>query len=133
MELFKKLVSVILISTISLTSNIAGAEEGGNTQDKPIAVEPIVTNLQGSPDQYIEVDISLKVADPAVSDKIRTYMPAIRNAMILLLGSKNASQLSSTEGKQQLVRESKDAFNHLLGLTEKNGITDVLFGYFVMQ
>jgi len=119
-------------------ANVANAEEGGGKaegggNDLFAKVDAIVVNLMGPTQQYIQVEMTLKLAKPDVGDRVKLYMPVIRHKMILLLSSKDAAQLGSTEGKQKLVQESKVAVNQALGLSDKEGVTDVLFDSFIIQ
>jgi flagellar FliL protein len=60
-------------------------------------------------ERYAQVGITLELADSAVSDKLKTYMPAIRNDILMLLAHKRADQLQEREGKIALAREVKRA------------------------
>lgn len=131
MSLFKGFAASFLPVVFLLTANAANAEEGRDSLHAKL--EPITVNLVGPTRQYIQVEITLKLATPAMDEKIKTYMPVIRNQIILLLSSKDADQLGPTEGKQKLVRESRQAINHALGLKDMEGVTDVLFSSFIIQ
>lgn len=129
------LLGIFLLST-SFDSAAEGGEGGGGggeSKDKLPRIDTIIVNLMGSTPKFIQVEMTLKVAKPEVGDKIKTYMPVIRNNLILLLTTKDVKQLEPIEGKQKLVQESKQAINQALGLEEKDGVTDVLFTSFIIQ
>ncbi len=134
MNLLKKFAPFFLLVAFLLATGAANAEEGGGGKDMlHAALEPITVNLLGPTRQYVQVEMSLRLAKPELVDKIKLYMPVVRNTMILLLTSKEVNQLTPLEGKMKLVQESKNALNRALGLSEKEGITDVLFTALIIQ
>lgn len=58
-------------------------------------------------ERYAQVGITLELADNTVSDKLKAYMPAIRNDILMLLAHKKAEELQEREGKVALAREVK--------------------------
>ena len=82
-----------------------------------VTLEPFVVNLAGESERYVQIGIDLKVADSHVPDKIKEHMPEIRNGVLLLLSSKNAEELSTLEGKNQLRQEIRAAVNAALGVS----------------
>ena len=139
MNLFKAFATPLLLAAFLLATSAIHAEEGGGKsegggKEALIAkVAPIIVNLAGPTQKYVQVEIIFKLAKPETGEKIKTYMPVIRHKLILLLSSKDANQLESSEGKQKLLQESKNAVNQAMGLTDKEGVTDVLFSSFIIQ
>jgi flagellar FliL protein len=82
-----------------------------------VTLEPFVVNLAGESERYVQVGIDLKVADSHVPDQIKAHMPEIRNAVLLLLSSKNAEELATLEGKNRLRQEIRAAVNAALGMS----------------
>ena len=101
-----------------------------------VTLEPFTVNLQhddASP-QYLQVGLSLKVADAALTDAIKLHMPEIRNRVLLLLSSKKASDISTAEGKQLLSSELVREIGQPLAETAPaQSIDGVLFTSFVIQ
>lgn len=101
-----------------------------------VALEPFTVNLQfedASP-QYLQVGLSLKVTDAAVTDAIKLRMPEIRNHVLLLLSGKKASEISTLEGKMKLSTELARAIvQPLAGRVPAQGLEGVLFTSFVIQ
>ena len=97
------------------------------------ALEPFTVNLQREDGaaQYLQVGLSLKLADSSLSDAIKLHMPEIRNRVLLLLASKKASEISTTDGKQKLAAELMQAIAQPLG--DAAGLEAVLFTSFVVQ
>ncbi len=141
MNSLKSLATFFLTVVLSFATCVGGASEGGGESGKEggggngqlIKVDAIVVNLMGPNQQYLQVEMILKLAKPEVADRVKLYMPVIRHKMILLLSGKDANQLLPMEGKKKLLQESKDAVNEALELTDKEGVTDVLFGSFIIQ
>jgi flagellar FliL protein len=137
MNTFGKFSRVVLFCLLSVFLLTAYAEEGGGggkSDEKSLyaKVEPITVNLAGGT-QYLQVEITLALAKPEVGDKVKKYMSVIRNNLIYLLTSKDAGQLQSTEGKQMLAAEARSAVNNALELSDKEGVTNVFFGSFIIQ
>lgn len=127
--------SLVLFSFLLSTSPVFAAEheskgEGGASAYAKL--ETFTVNLHGLT-QYLQVAITLKTATPEVSEKVKTYMPMIQHEMILLLSNSEADQIATAEGKNKLKESTKQAINKVIGLTEKQGITDVLFESFIIQ
>ena len=122
------------------------AEEEDEKSKKPpvfVTLEPFTVNLvsEGS-DRYLQVGIDVKVSNAAVGDKIKVYLPDIRNGVLLLLTSKKVEEISTIEGKNRLREEIRDLMNKSMGYARggddrpappKNGVLDVLLTAFVIQ
>lgn len=79
-----------------------------------LALENFTVNLQPEGgDQYLQVALNLKIADPTAVESLKTRMPEVRNRILLLLSSKRASELSSTAGKEHLGVEIQGAINRI--------------------
>lgn len=71
-----------------------------------VPLDPFVVNLADrDTERFAQVGITLQIDDPKVADEIKLYMPAIRNAVLLILSHKTAPELLSTEGKIALADE----------------------------
>jgi flagellar FliL protein len=66
-------------------------------------------------DRYAQVGITLEVGDTHVAEEVKTYMPAIRNNILLALGDKTAAELVTREGKDQLARQIVRETSRALG------------------
>jgi flagellar FliL protein len=96
-------------------------------------LETFTVNLAGG-ENFLQVDISLKVADPKVGEQVKLYMPEIRDRILRLLSSKEASELSAVEGKAKLSEEVKAQVNKSLNVSTPNeGVVGVYFTSFVIQ
>lgn len=71
-----------------------------------VPLDPFVVNLADKDaERYAQVGVSLQVDDPKVAEEMKAYMPAIRNAILLILSHKSSVQLLTAEGKQDLAEE----------------------------
>jgi flagellar FliL protein len=100
-----------------------------------IALDTFTVNLQPDPEEkFLQLEISLQVASPEQAELLKTQMPAVRNRLLMLLTSKMASEISTSEGKQQLsdeiVAEVKKPFSKDAKPQEVSG---VFFTSFVIQ
>lgn len=99
-------------------------------------LEPFTVNLQhdeASP-QYLQVGLTLKVADLAVVEAVKLHTPEIRNRVLLLLTGKSARDISTVAGKQALSAElAREIGQPLAGSVPAAAINAVLFTSFVIQ
>ncbi|MDP2829020.1 MAG: flagellar basal body-associated FliL family protein [Sulfuricellaceae bacterium] len=125
---------VTLATLILLSSAVAHGQskESGGGASPYAKMEPLIVNLSGLTN-YLQVEISFKVADPKVADEIKLWKPAIRHELLLLLGSYKPDEIATLAGKQKVMKSIRTAVNKILKKDEKTGVTDVLFESFVIQ
>ncbi|HEX4509939.1 MAG TPA: flagellar basal body-associated FliL family protein [Burkholderiaceae bacterium] len=86
----------------------AKAEHKADKKHPPtfVPMDNFVVNLADhEADRYAQIGIVLEVPDEHVSEEIKTYLPAIRNNILLLLAHKTSADLAGSEGKETLARE----------------------------
>src|SRR5450830_1813087 len=86
----------------------AAAAPSGEAAKAPVFVniEPYVVNLQQeNGDQFLQVSITLQVADEGTAEALKTFMPLVRSRLLLALSSKKASELLTVDGKKKLTDE----------------------------
>jgi len=84
------------------------AAEKKKKGEKPVFVpmDPFVVNLADhEADRYAQIGITLEVPDEKVSEDIKTYLPAIRNNILLLLAHKSSADLAGGDGKELLAKQ----------------------------
>jgi flagellar protein FliL len=126
----KKLIIIIVAAVLVLVlagvgallllkKNAAHGEEDADAPEKPVAaskhsgappvfapLEPFTVNLADrDAERYAQVGITLEMTDQASADSLKTYMPAIRNNVLMLLAHKTSDDLLGREGKELLARE----------------------------
>lgn len=93
----------------------AEAEEGGEHAVKKVdphfvpvflPLDPFVINLADKEaDRFAQIGITLELENAASSDRIKAYMPAVRNAILLLIAGKTSQALGDRQGKEVLAQE----------------------------
>ena len=116
----------------------AAEQKDAAPQEKPaifLNLDPFTVNLQPeAEDQYLQVGLTLKISEPSAADVIKLHTPEIRNRILLLLSDKKASEISTSEGKQQLSTEILNAARQPIASQKtQQEIIDVLFTSFVIQ
>jgi flagellar FliL protein len=71
-----------------------------------VPMDPFVVNLADhDADRYAQIGITLEVPDEKVSEEIKTFLPAIRNNILLLLAHKSSADLAGGDGKELLAKQ----------------------------
>lgn len=123
---------VVMISCLCLfAANVhASSDKGGGTLYAKVGT--FTVNLQNI-GEYLQTEISVKLANPGTLDSIKVYLPFIKHEIILLLSTQDSKQLATLAGKQKLIEQTKTVVNKAIKLEPTNGVTDVLFESFVIQ
>jgi flagellar FliL protein len=113
-----------------------GTEQAKEEPPKPpvyLPLETFTVNLRDS-EQFLQLDLTLQVADQAQIDAIKLHMPRVRSRMLALLSSQDTEALLAPEGKQTLARDIMEALNQPFEPKGKpQQVVDVLFTSFVIQ
>lgn len=71
-----------------------------------LPLESFVVNLHGTApqasDQFLQTEMTLRLADESVVMEVKQSMPEVRNRVLMLLSSKTAQELLTAEGKAKL-------------------------------
>jgi flagellar FliL protein len=70
-------------------------------------------------DQYLQVEMTLKVSGQDIIDEVKRRMPEVRNRVIMILSSKRASELTTVSGKSALAQTLNVQLNMLIDPTYK--------------
>ena len=116
----------------------AAAPDAKTADAKPptfVTLEPFTVNLQQeNGDHFLQTGLVIQVADAKAVDAMKTYMPIIRNKVLLLLSSKMPSELATLDGKKKLVGELIAAVRESIpGTTPERGIENAFISTFVIQ
>lgn len=100
-----------------------------------INLESFTVNLQAEDgDQYLQITFTLQVKDEKQVETIKQHMPQVRSRLLMLLSSKKASEIASTEGKKKLSDEIialiQQPFNPQ---GEPQSVSSVFFTSFIIQ
>jgi flagellar protein FliL len=97
----------------------AGEEEGSAAESaqadaKPehkgapvyLPLDPFIVNLADKEvDRYAQIGITLELESTVFADQVKSYMPAVRNAILLILAHKTSRELLGRAGKEELADE----------------------------
>lgn len=98
-----------------------------------LPLETFTVNLQDG-EQYLQLDITLQVSDPAQLELIKLHMPRVRSRLLALLSSKHADELATVEDKKKLTQEILAQVKQPLSPKGKpQQVDDALFTSFVIQ
>jgi flagellar protein FliL len=100
-----------------------------------LTLETFTVNLLPDPDEkFLQLDISMQLDTPEDAELLKVQMPAVRNRLLMLLTSKTATDISSSEGKKQLsdeiIAELKTPFT---AGAKPQKVSGVFFTSFVVQ
>lgn len=96
---------------------------------------PFVVNFTADTDiRFLQITVEVGTRNADAVEQIREHRPAIRNALVMLLGSQDPYTLNTREGKEQLRAETLAEIQKVL--KEETGevvVESVFFTSFVMQ
>lgn len=96
-----------------------------------VTLETFTVNLADADNErFAQIGIVLEVTEKKVDDVLKANMPAVRNAILLLLSSKTSKQILTLEGKEQLSTQVAAAVTERIG---KGTIDTVHFSQFIVQ
>jgi len=71
-----------------------------------LPLDPFIVNLADKDvDRYAQIGITLELETPVFADRVKAYMPAVRNAILLVLAQKSSRDLLGRSGKEDLADE----------------------------
>ena len=71
-----------------------------------LPLDPFIINLADrDSDRYAQIGITLELQSPAFADQMKVYMPAVRNAILLVITRKTSKELLEPMGKELLADE----------------------------
>lgn len=83
--------------------------------------------------RYLQLSLQVMSYEQPAIDKVSANMPAVRNALILLLSAQDYEALATLEGKEGLRLEVLDSVNEVVRLKGDAKVNEVFFTAFVMQ
>jgi len=95
----------------------SGAKQDTKAPPVFVPLDPFTVNLADKQaERFAQVGITLEIADPKVADQIKTYMPVIRNNVLLALSEKTAAELMDRDGKMKLAERVRKETSRALGV-----------------
>lgn len=100
-----------------------------------VELDMFTANLRDADaDRFIQLKLVAEVRDAAAGEMLKSMMPAVRNEVLLLLGSKEAKDVATREGKERLAGEIVAAANKTLeGTSAAQGVQHVNFTHIIVQ
>lgn len=96
-----------------------------------VSLDPFTVNLSDEDaDRFAQIQMVLEVSEKSVDEELKVQLPAVRNAILLLLSSKSARELLTLEGKQKLAAEVVAATAARIG---DDKVESVHFAQFIVQ
>jgi len=151
----KKLIIILVVVSVLLAGGGDGAfvmlgSSDATSDEQTVAVETegrkeslyidlkpeFVVNLRDKHDRpkFLKAEMSVATTDSDIEDAVDRHMPAIRNAVVLLLSRQIYDDLIPHEGKEQLRRQVLgEVQSVLVAQIGKPGVQDLYFSSFVMH
>jgi flagellar protein FliL len=82
------------------------SKDGHKTAPTYVPLDNFVVNLADKEsDRFAQIGVTLEVDDAKFADEMKTYMPAIRNGILMVLAHKTSEDLLQRSGKEALAEE----------------------------
>jgi flagellar FliL protein len=105
-----------------------------------LPLDTMVVNLSPDGDRVAQVGITLEVSDDPSMEKVKSYLPALRSDILLLLSQRTAEELLTNEGKEKLKADILASAAAQLKAARKKGekrgpqpVRKVHFSSFIVQ
>ena len=100
-------------------------------KERLYSLEPLVVNVTGDGyNRFLKLRVEFEASDVQLKSEIEARLPQVRDALIVLLSSKQLSDITDFEGKALLKEDILERVNDLL---ETGDVKSVLFTEFVVQ
>jgi flagellar FliL protein len=113
------------------------AAEAPAPKKMPVFVEldTFTVNLKDNDDErFMQVKLVAEMKDVPSGEMLKTLMPSVRNEILLLLGSKQAAEVATREGKEKLAQEIVASANKILeGTPAAKSVEGVNFTHLIIQ
>jgi flagellar FliL protein len=81
-----------------------------------VNLDPFTVNLaDDGGERFAQISVVLEVGDAKINEQVSAHMPAVRNAVLLLISSKESRELLTVPGKEQLAHEIASTAARQLG------------------
>jgi len=134
-RLISKLFIFIFIFSVQQLAH-ASSSGGKTSASKYFSISPaIVVNVTDEERvRHLQVSVQLRLDDPADSGLLEDNMPVIQHTLVMSLSGREAKNIRSTQGKQNLRTEVTALLKKVLEeITGKPIVNAVYFTAFVIQ
>lgn len=90
----------------------------------------VVNIISGEETHYVKVALTVELSNEPAAEEIKMRMPQMRDAIILILGSKDYRELQDIQGKRQLKAELLSRINSII---QSGKVVSIYFTEFVVQ
>ena len=93
-----------------------------------VSLDPFVMNIAGTPSRYVKISIALEVKDAKGEEHIKKVTPAIRDAMLKVLGVKPPEAFTDVNGRDAIKKELFDGVDSLFARGDLKAVyvTDII-------
>jgi flagellar protein FliL len=111
------------------------ARGGGRNEAKGeigpiVSLEPFVMNVSGSSSRFVKMAVALEVKDAKLMEEVKKMTPAIRDAMLGVLGAKAPEAFMDVAGRDTM---KKELFDSVSGFFKKGDLQAVYITDVIMQ
>lgn len=128
----KLIVLIVIIAVLAIGAAAAfillskrhssGDEEEGSASKAAVTVptflplDNLVVNLSDTGgDRFVQIGITLELADEKTASTVKQYLPSIRNGILMLVSQRTADELLAREGKEKLAADILEEVSAPLG------------------
>lgn len=105
--------------------------ETDDFKERLYGLDPLVVNVTGDGyNRFLKLRVELETSDPMLKDELDARLPQVRDALIVLLSSKQLSDITDFEGKALL---KEDILERVNDIVETGSVRSILFTEFVVQ
>ncbi len=136
-----------MIGCMAMPGMMPGCQQGEPSAENAQAVEeklppqylaldpPLVVSFEDrSAIRFLQVTVEVMARDEESIIAVQTHTPVIRNDLLMLMGGRTLSDLTKTEGKEELRQAALVEVQRILTEnTGKPGVEDLYFTSFVVQ
>lgn len=108
----------------------AGQAAGASKMGPIMDLDPFIVNLSDADPRFLKVTVKLEMDGSPAKTEVGERLPQVRDAILVLLSSKDAQGLKPTAGKMQLRDEILQRVNSLLSSGQ---VRNAYFTEFVVQ
>jgi flagellar FliL protein len=106
-------------------------KDNGRTEIGPIvSLDPFVMNVSGNSSRFVKMAVALEVRDAKTTEEVKKMTPAIRDAMLGVLGAKPPEAFMDVTGREAM---KKELFDSVSGFFTKGDLQAVYITDLIMQ
>lgn len=139
---------VLLLGVLGLPGNVFASEDSEDSEETGVEAESrqvryvdlqpaFITNVGISDNgslMYVKTDISVRVSSMPAELATRYHLPALRNAIVLLLSRQDEAAVSTGRGREIIRAEALSELRTILEFEEGEPcLDDLMFTNFIVQ